>query len=332
MNDNKSKIIKIYAMTAFSLLALIICAMSGDEFKWPTEIMNEETAHTIFFRIRLPRTLLAFIAGGALSLSGMVFQAVFRNPIASPFTLGVASGASFGATIYIVAGLPLMVAGISLTTVFSFLGAMLSVSIVYFISRLYKKFDSTIMILSGVIVSFFFSSFILFLQYTTDFTNSFKITRWTMGALDTVGYDSVLNTIFFLAAGFAIIRYYVHDLNLISIDEELSVSRGVEVTKVKKRLFISTSMMIGAVVAFTGPIGFVGIIAPHISRAIIGENHRYLSVLSLLCGGTLLVICDTISRMIMFPVELPVGVITSLLGGPFFLWLLYLNSRRAMNN
>lgn len=330
MNDNKVKTIKIYLFAALSFITLIICAMSGDDFKYPSEIMKNETAYTIFFNIRLPRTLLSFIAGAALSLSGMVFQAVFRNPIASPFTLGVASGASFGATIYIVAGFPVMIAGISLTTVFSFLGAMLSVSIVYFISKLYKKFDSTIMILSGVIVSFFFSSFILFLQYITDFTNSFKITRWTMGALDTVGYDSVLNTIFFLVAGFTVIRYYVHDLNLISIDEELSVSRGVEVTKVKKRLFVSTSMMIGAVVAFTGPIGFVGIIAPHISRAIIGDNHRYLSILSLLTGGTLLVVCDTISRIILFPVELPVGVITSLFGGPFFLWLLYISSKRKI--
>jgi len=152
--------------------------------------------------------------------------------------------------------------------------------------------------------------------------NTFKITRWTMGGLDLFGYQSVGNIAFFFVVSFFWVKSYATELNLINIDEEFSISRGVDVVRVKKKLFIIVSLLVGAVVSFTGPIGFVGIIGPHIARKITGYNHQKLIYSSVLTGGLLLVFCDLVARNIIWPVELPVGIITSIVGGPFFLWLL----------
>lgn len=312
------------------ILTIIVLAFGlfsgGSDISW-FDLFDNSGKSTIFWKIRMPRVLLGFIAGGVLAVSGMVFQALFRNPIASPYTLGVAGGASFGATLYIIAGLPLYFYGFSLTALFSFLGALVAIFLVYLFSAWFRNFDSNVMILCGVVISFFFSSVIMFMQYLTDYTNSFKITRWTMGGLDTVGYEAVGNTAVFFLIGLLAIRFFIHDLNLISIDEELALTRGVNVVRVKKMLFVITSLMIGVVVAFTGPVGFIGIVAPHISRMLVGASHGRLMVASTLIGGIILVLCDTIGRLIMWPVELPAGIITALVGGPFFLWLMVRKNR-----
>lgn len=323
---------KLYSINMFliSLSALVIIfwsLFSGGSDINLQDIFENSGKNTIFWQIRVPRVLLGFISGAVLAVSGMVFQALFRNPIASPYTLGVAGGASLGATIYIVAGLPLYFWGFSLTAFFSFAGALAAIFLVYSFSAWLRNFDSNVMILCGVVISFFFSSLIMFMQYLTDYTNTFKITRWTMGGLDTVGYEAVGNTVAFFIIGLIVIRFFIHDLNLISIDEELAISRGVNVVRVKKMLFIMTSLMIGVVVAFCGPIGFIGIVAPHISRMLVGASHGKLMTASILIGGIILVLCDTIGRLIMWPVELPVGIITSLVGGPFFLWLMVKKNR-----
>ncbi len=324
-------IIKKYKILIFFFLTVIVSIgtlfVGNGDFEY-SRIFEESAEYTIFWNIRVPRLLLAFFSGGVLSVSGMVFQAIFRNPIASPFTLGIASGASFGATLYITLGFPLVVYNFPVIVISAFFGALISVFIIYSISLLYKNFDSQIMILTGIVISFFFTSIIMFSQYVTDYTNTFKITRWTMGGLDIVGYDGLLVIVIFSLLGFIAILYYVNDLNLISIDEELSISRGVNVTRVKKILFLTTSLMIGAVVSITGPIAFVGIIGPHIARRIVGNEHKSLSVVSVLTGALLLIICDSISRMIMWPVELPVGIVTSIVGGFFFIWVVIAQGRR----
>ena len=324
-------ILKENKISFFLLLTVLVAITSlfvgNGDFDY-YKILESSAEYTIFWNIRMPRLILAFFTGGVLSLSGMVFQAIFRNPIASPFTLGIASGASFGVTLYITLGFQLVVFGFPVIIVSAFLGALISVFIIYSISLLYKNFDSQIMILTGIIISFFFSSIIMFSQYITDYTNTFKITRWTMGGLDIVGYEGLLSIVIFSLLGFIIILYYVNDLNLISIDEELSISRGVNVTKVKKILFVSTSLMIGTVVSITGPIAFVGIIGPHLARRIVGNEHKALSIVSILMGSLLLIICDTISRMIMWPVELPVGIVTSIIGGFFFIWIIIHQGRQ----
>ena len=276
----------------------------------------------IFWQIRVPRVLAAFLAGAGLAASGMAFQAMFRNPLATPFTLGVASGAALGAAIYIRLGLAFAVVGVSGVSLAAFAGAILSILLVYGLSKSRRGSSTTTMLLAGVAISFFFSSIILFTQYMSDLTNSFRIIRWLMGRLEGVGYDSVLNMAPFVVSGSAIILYMTHELNLVTTGEELATSRGVDVGRARRLLFFATSLMVGSIVAVCGPIGFVGMMAPHICRLIIGGNHRYLTPATLLFGGVFLTLCDMLARTVIAPAEMPVGIITAVLGGPFFVWLL----------
>jgi iron complex transport system permease protein len=279
---------------------------------------------TILWELRIPRVLMAFLAGVALSTSGMVFQAMFRNPLATPYTLGVSSGAALGASLAIHFGWAFALLGVSSVSISAFAGAVLSVALVYAITlRSRQGLSMTTMLLAGVAVCFFFSSVILFLQYMTDFTRSFRMLRWTMGGLESiVKFRDVLGVLPFVVSGCLIVWYLLHELNLLTTGEEFAFSRGVDVQRTKLLLFLGVSLMVGAVVAICGPIGFVGLMAPHICRLIVGPDHRRLFPAALLFGGAFLVICDAAARTIMAPTELPVGIITALLGGPFFLWLL----------
>ncbi len=286
------------------------------------ETSLDQTKVDIFRKIRIPRTLIAFLAGAALSISGMAFQAMFRNPLATPFTLGVSSGAAFGAAMYIKIGIIFSVMGISGQLLSSFLGAILSIILVYGITRVKKGFSTATMLVAGVAINFFFSSLILFIQYVSDFANSFRIIRWLMGGFEVVGFLPVKTILPFIIIGSAVVFYLTNELNLLLLGEDIARSRGGDVKKIKLALFFGASLMVGGVVAICGPIGFVGMMAPHICRLLIGWDHRYLSVGSFLFGGAFLVFCDTISRIVIAPAEIPVGVITALLGGPFFIWLL----------
>jgi len=276
----------------------------------------------IFFNIRVPRVLTAALAGAGLAVSGMTFQSMFRNSLATPFTLGVSSGASLGASIYVWSGLTLSITGVPGVSLFSFAGAGLAILFVYGITKMKGGFSTATMLLAGVAISFFFSSVILLIQYACDLTHSFRIVRWLMGGLEAVGYQPAINMLPFVLLGVAIVSVQVNGLNLMSVGEELAVSRGVDASKVKKLLFLAASLMVGGVVAVCGPIGFVGMMVPHICRLLIGPDHRYLMPATVLFGSAFLVVCDTIARTILAPVEMPVGIITALLGGPFFIWLL----------
>ena len=276
----------------------------------------------IFWKIRIPRILTAFCAGAVLAISGMTFQALFRNPLATPFTLGVSSGAAFGAAVYVKFGFLFSFLGLSGQSLSSFAGALIAIFIVYGLTQVKKGFSTATMLLAGVAVSFFFMSFILFIQYLSDFTHSFRILRWLMGGFELVGYRPVATILPFVAIGGTIVLVLTRELNLMLLGEDIALSRGVDVNRIKTLLFFATSLMVGGVVSVTGPIGFVGMMAPHICRLLIGHDHQYLTPATFMFGGVFLVICDTLSRTIIAPAEIPVGVITALLGGPFFLWLL----------
>ena len=284
----------------------------------------------IFWQIRAPRVCVAFLAGAALAISGMAFQAVFRNPLATPFTLGVASGASFGAAMYVRLGLAFGILGISGMSVFAFAGAILSILFVYGLTRVRIGFSISTLLLAGVAISFFFSSVILFTQYLSDFADSYRILRWLMGGLETVGFDSVLNLLPFILGGSLLIFFMTHELNLMMTGEEIAASRGANVARIKQILFVATSLMVGGVVAVCGPIGFVGMMIPHICRLLVGADHRYLAAATFLFGGIFLTLCDLLARTLIAPAEMPVGIITALLGGPFFIWLLWQRSSAKM--
>ena len=277
----------------------------------------------VFWQMRVPRSLVAFLAGAILAGSGMVFQAVFRNPLVCPFTLGISAGAAFGATMFIRLGLPPLWLGIPGISAFAFLGALVSVWIVWALARI--KYDSSIakMLLAGLVVSFFFISLIMFIQYSSDLYQSMRITRWLMGGLFVYGYQPVLELLPFALIGLGGIWMCTKELDLLTTGEDLATSRGMNVRGTVKFLFLLMSLAIGGVVAACGPIAFVGIIAPHICRLLVGVNHRYLAPATFLFGGLFLTVCDTLARVLAAPSEIPAGIITALIGGPFFLWLLH---------
>jgi len=282
----------------------------------------ESWTSTLFWKLRVPRALTGFFAGACLALSGLTFQAVFRNALATPFTLGVSSGASLGGVLFLRLGLPLTFLGVSGTACAAFVGAVVCVALVYGLVRATGMFSTARLLLAGVAISFFCSSLIMFVHYTADFQDVFRLMRWLMGGLSAANYNDARGLLPFALLGLALLWYLGHELNLLATGEEIALSRGVNVARTRHILLLSTSIMEGSVVAACGPIGFVGIMVPHACRLMLGNNHRQLVPASFLLGGTFLVLCDTLARTVANPAEVPVGVITALLGGPFFLWLL----------
>ena len=285
-------------------------------------VPNDPIEARILTELRVPRVTLGFLAGAALATAGMAFQAVFRNALATPYTLGVSAGASLGAAVYAHLGLTASLAGIPGYAFAALSGALVAIGLVYAIARAACGFSSSTLLLAGVAISFVFTSAILAIQYIGDVTTSFRIGRWLLGGLEVVGFQPVLHVLPFVAIGIAILLAVSRDLDLLVVGEEAAASRGVSVASVKKLIFAAASLMVGGVVATCGPIGFVGLVVPHIGRLVVGPGHRTLGLFSVLAGGTFLVACDALGRTVVAPVEIPVGIITALLGGPFFLAML----------
>lgn len=276
----------------------------------------------ILSEVRIPRVTLGFLAGAALATAGMAFQALFRNALATPYTLGVSAGASLGAAIYVHLGITASLAGIPGYAFAALAGALLAIALVYAVACATYGFSSSTLLLAGVAISFLFTSVILAIQYIGDVTTSFRIGRWLLGGLEVVGFLPVIHVLPFAVVGITILLAISRDLDLLVVGEESAASRGVSVTAVKKLIFAAASLMVGGVVATCGPIGFVGLVVPHIGRLILGPRHRTLAPFSVLAGGTFLVACDAVGRTVVAPVEVPVGIITALIGGPFFLAML----------
>ncbi len=283
---------------------------------------GDSVASVIFWNIRLPRVVAALLAGAGLAVGGAAFQALFRNPLATPYTLGVASGAAFGVALATRLGVSAVVFGVALDSAAGLSGALVAVAVVWILYRLRPATSTMVLLLAGVAMSFFFSSLILFLQYTATLGDSYRIVRWLMGGLAGVGVREVAHMLPFVAVGLVALMWRARELDLLTTGADLAASRGVDVIRSRKNIFLATSLMVGGIVAACGPIGFVGLMAPHICRLAISAEHRFLLPASMLFGGVFLAVCDTAARMVMAPVELPVGVITAFLGGPFFLWLL----------
>jgi iron complex transport system permease protein len=312
-----------------ALAGLVLCAapFTGMRLIGLADAAGGGVESAIFWNMRVPRVLVAFLAGSGLALAGMAFQAMFRNPLATPFTLGVASGASFGAALYVHLGLAFTLGILPGVSAFAFLGALLAIGLVYGLTRGGGGLSTNTLLLAGVAVSFTFSSLILLVQYITIHTRSMRIVHWLMGELAVGGYPDVFNVLPFAVGGAAVILFLSNELNLLTTGEDLAATRGVEVGRVKTALFLVTSLTVAGVVAVCGPIGFVGMMVPHVCRMLVGSDHRWLGPASLLSGGTFLVVCDRLSCAVLAPAELPVGIVTALLGGPFFLWLLLRRGR-----
>jgi len=326
MAGGKNHTRQLLSMVFLAAAVLLIAPSAGIEWINPREVFSDPSGMEarIYWDLRIPRVLASFLAGASLAVCGMAFQALFGNPLATPFTLGVSSGASLGASLAVWSGLHFSILGLNSVSIFAFAGALLVVALVWFASSLNRQFKNTYtLLLAGVAVSFFFSSLILFIQYLSDFTQSYQIIRWLMGGLEAVRLSTVLPLLVLFFPVMFLFAMLARDLDLLTIDEDIAVSRGVETARSKALIYLCTSILVGAVVAMCGPIGFVGMMVPHICRLIVGWNHRILFPASLLAGGSFLTICDTASRTLIAPAEIPVGIITAMLGGPFFLWLLF---------
>jgi iron complex transport system permease protein len=284
---------------------------------------SDNTDAQIFFISRLPRTLAAALVGASLAAAGVVFQALLRNPLATPFTLGVSSGAALGAMLAITFPVTLALGGLSAVPIASFAGALGAVAVVYFLSTVRRHGLSTnVLLLAGITLNAFFSSLILFVQYLADFSQTMRTVRWLMGDLDVGSYTPILAAVPFVLAAFGVFAWLPRSLNLLTLGADAASARGVDVQRTQRLAFFSASLATGAAVSLGGPIGFIGIIVPHLVRLLVGADHRLVLPASTLFGAAFLVLCDVAARTLIAPMILPVGILTAMIGGPFFLWLL----------
>ncbi len=278
-------------------------------------------AAAMILRVRLPRVLLAALAGAALGATGTVFQAVLRNPLADPYILGVSGGAALGAFAATVFGLQALVPSLPVREAAAFLGASATLAFIFALSSVGGRVASYPMLLIGVVLNTIYLALILFIQTVVESSRLHGVRLWLVGnvPLERYGLIGLLASV--LVAGLAALAALGRDLNLLSAGEEAARSLGVTVERTRITTVLLASLVTAAVVAVTGPIGFVGLLVPHAARLLFGPDHRLLVPASALCGAIFLMLADTAARTVMAPTELPVGVITALCGGPFFLWL-----------
>jgi len=314
-----SGILIVTALVSLSLGPARISLM--DVLMWVTGYRSvDQTAWMVLFKIRLPRILLAGLVGLTLSVGGVVFQALLRNPLAEPFILGVSSGAAVGAIAGIVLGL-----GFNLgVPLLSFTGALFTIFLVMGISSRHGGLESSTLLLTGVIVNAFFTAVIMFFITTTSDSRLHSMLFWLYGDLSQSRYVQLSISLPIVLIVSGILYAFSRHLNLIVGGEESALQMGVEVESLKWISFLGISLITGMVTSFSGIIGFVGLIVPHLMRMFLGPDHRLLIPASALGGAIFLIAADTLARIILSPSELPVGVITAFLGAPFFIYLLKL--------
>lgn len=277
----------------------------------------------IFFVARMPRVLAGAIVGAALASAGVVLQALLRNPLASPFTLGVSAGSALGAILAISFGAAVTLGPLSPVPLASLAGALIAAAIVYVLAtRPGRAMSTSVLLLAGVTLNSFFSALILFVQHLADFAETYRTVRWLMGDLDVGGFGPVLGALPLIVVAFVIFALLPSSLNLLSVGSDIAATRGVDVARTQRLAFFSAALATSAAVSLAGPIGFVGIVVPHLVRLMAGVDHRIVLPASALFGAAFLVACDLVARTALAPVEVPVGVVTAMVGGPFFLWLL----------
>ena len=278
--------------------------------------------HIILWQVRVPRVLLAFMVGGSLAAVGASLQALLRNPLADPFVIGISSGAALGASVAILFGVGLSILTLLVLPFCAFLGALLSILVVYRIAVSYGSFSIHALLLGGVVLNAIFSALVLFLTTLADPYKASGMYAWLMGSLTGPDFQTVLVLAGYLLLGIFVLVSQASALNLLTLGEEAARSLGVEVERVKRVVFTASALLTGAVVAFSGLIGFVGLIVPHAVRLMFGADHRLLLLASGILGGMFLMVADTVARTLLSPAEIPVGVVTALVGGPIFLYLL----------
>jgi iron complex transport system permease protein len=312
--------------------AILLSIAIGSVFISPSEIWNTITGHgaetsfAILWKIRLPRTALVLLTGACLGISGASYQGLFRNPLADPYLIGVASGAGLGAVIAMSFQWPYSFWGLFVVPIAAFATALLTVAIVYAMARIGHTVPTTNLILAGVAVSSFATSLTSFLMLrSTDEMR--RALGWLLGGSIQNGWTSILAILPFIIVGVGVLLVSGHALNLLQFGDDQAQQLGLNVTRTRTIILIAASLVTATAVSFSGIIGFIGLIVPHLMRMWIGGDYRRLLPLSLISGAAALLIADVISRVVLAPQEIPVGIVTALAGAPFFLWIL----RRSKN-
>lgn len=325
----------LFALAVLAVVATSIGAASlgvGESFR---TILSQvlpiteasDFAETIVLQLRLPRILMAVITGLSLGVAGAVMQGVLRNPLVSPYTLGLSAGAACGAGIAIALGVGIFGSGRYLIVGNAFIFSLLTMMLVFGISRIRGTSIETL-ILGGVALGYLFSATISTLKYISDAEALHEIVFWLMGGLYTARWEIVLTLFPVTIILIVLAMRYSWDLNVMSSGDEVAASLGVKVSRVRITSLTLSALLTASVIAFTGIIGFIGLVSPHICRAILGSDHRFLIPASGLMGALVLLVSDTVCRTIIQPTEIPVGILTSFIGVPFFLYLLTRKRRR----
>jgi len=320
-------------LTGFGVLAIVVCLAAplvGSTSISLARVFDRSIPYAdnvdaqVFFVARLPRVLAAALVGSAFAVAGVVFQAFLRNPLASPDTLGVSSGATLGAVIVITFHIDAAFLGLSAVPVATFAGSAGALAIVYAMSIARRRgTSSTVLLLAGVALGAFLGAANRFIQVMGDYTDTLRSMRWMMGSLDVGSYTDVTVALVPMTLALIAIGTLPRVLDLVSIGAAAAESRGVDVRRAERIALVGASLLTGSAVSVGGPIPFVGIIVPHIVRLIVGPDHRLVLPAAALFGGSFLVICDLVARTAFGPAGMPVGAVTAFIGGPFFLWLLF---------
>jgi iron complex transport system permease protein len=319
----KATLIKAMAILtlvlAVSTAAALLIGSQKIDF---ARLLSDPFSRTLFFRLRLPRVLMGLTIGASLAVTGATLQALFRNPLADPYTLGISGGGALGASVAIALGWGARVAGVPLVFLASFAGAILAASLVIAIARTGAVVLPGALLLSGVVVNLVSLAAVMTIEYVAAPNNSLEILRWIVGSLDVIGIAPVGYMLVLLVPSWLALLALSRQLNLLAIDEDTAATLGVNVRRVETVVHTLCSLVVGVTVAMGGSIGFVGLIVPHAVRLMFGEDLRVVLPGSLLLGAAFLVLADALGRSVLPSGELPVGAITGLLGGPAFLWLL----------
>jgi iron complex transport system permease protein len=296
--------------------------VGGYKFDFSNILDKNSLDFKIFFDIRLPREIFTFFAGFILSLAGFIYQNIFRNKLVTPYTLGISSGAVLGAGIGIKLGVSFVFLGISAINLFGFLGAFLSVIVILFFAKYLKDTTTSALLLLGIALSFFYTSSLMIVFYLGDTIQNDMLLRFSMGSLSIVGWNEPLVVLVSAVIFFIVVYIYRYELNFIALSNQLAVLKGVEVKKVIYAVLLVSSFAIGVLISISGPIGFVGLVVPHIVSKIFQTSFKHRILLTSVFGGVFLLFCDTISRVIQTQNELPVGIVTAFIGALFFIYLI----------
>jgi len=324
-------------LTAAGILAALLCLQFGAQYVglseilrivvqmvWGThdQVVDSDTTATILLHVRLPRVFMGFLVGCSLASVGVALQALLRNPLADPYVLGVSSGAALGVSIAVLFGVGTTMLAVSALPLCGLGGGLIALVVIYRMAASYDRLPIYSVLLAGVILNAIFSALVMFVTSIMDPNRSFGMMTWLMGSLTAPAYPTLLVFSLYLIIGLGLLLKHVRVLNIMAFGEEPARSLGIDTDRTTRYIFLLSALITGAVVSVSGMIGFIGMVVPHAIRLIVGADHRLLMPASALVGGTFLMVADTLARTLLSPSEVPVGILTALAGGPFFIYLL----------